>query len=65
MPLHRQKRKPKKQEVRLKEGYAVIEIRPRCQSAPNVTGVFESKLLRVFGWVDFNLKNKVDFTILT
>ena len=65
MPLHRQKKKPKKQEVRSKEGYVVIEIRPRCQSAPNVTGVFESKLLRIFWWVDFNLKNKVDSTIFT
>ena len=64
MPLHRQKRKPKKQEVRLKEGYAVIKIRPRCQSAPNVTTVFESKLLRIIWWVDVNLENKLSSTPL-
>ena len=64
MPLRRQKRKPRKKEARLKEGYAVISIRPRCQSAPNVTGVFEAKLLRIIWWVDVNLENKLSSTPL-
>ena len=60
MLLHRQKKKPRKQEARLKEGYAVIWIRPRYQSAPNVAGVFEAKLLKIIWWVGVNLENKVN-----
>jgi len=35
-------------------------IRPRYQSAPNVAGVFEAKLLRIIWWVGVNLENKVN-----
>ena len=47
MLLHRQKRKPKKQEARLKEGCAIILIRPKFQSVPIVAGIFKVKLLRI------------------